>query len=82
MVGHLSESIERNKLPMKWLHPSGPFVSALDAPFYLDPPDKARLAQRPVYQSTFGKTAMEGFAALRRALRVKNISDSYESAGL
>jgi hypothetical protein len=35
-----------------------------------------------VYQSTLGKTASEGFAALRRKLRIKNVSDSYESAGL
>jgi hypothetical protein len=28
------------------------------------------------------KKAFEGFAAIRRKLRIKDVSDSYESAGL
>ena len=79
---HLNKTAQKERLNLKWLYPSGECISPLDAPFYTDHPKTARLAQRPVYQSTLGKTASEGFAALRRKLRVKNISDSYESAGL
>jgi hypothetical protein len=79
---HLNKTAQKERLNLKWLHPAGGCISPLDAPFYTDNPKTARLAQRPVYQSTLGKTASEGFAALRRKLRVKNISDSYESAGL
>ena len=79
---HLNQTAQKERLNLKWLYPAGGWISPLDAPFYTSPSRTARLAQRPVYQSTLGKTASEGFAALRRKLRVKNISDSYESAGL
>ena len=79
---HLRKTARKEKLNLKWLYPSESWISPLDVPFYTDKPETARLAQRPVYQSTLGKTASEGFAALRRNLRIKNVSDSYESAGL
>lgn len=79
---YLAEASIRNKLNLKWLYPSSRFITPLDASFFTEPGNKARLALHPVYKSTLGKKASEGFAALRRKLRVKNISDSYESAGL
>jgi len=82
VVRHLAATARQNKLNLKWLYPSARMVSPLDAPFFTEPPETAKLAMRPVYKSGLGKTASEGFAALRRKLRVKNISDSYESAGL
>ncbi|MFQ5482864.1 MAG: hypothetical protein ACE5ER_08900 [Nitrospinaceae bacterium] len=82
VVEHLANSVRASRLPLKWLYPGAQFVSPLDAGFYTQPAAKAKPAARPIYKSTLGKTASEGFAALRRALRVKNISDSYESAGL
>jgi len=82
VADHLHKTAQKEKLNLKWLYPAGSWFSPLDAPFYLKKPASARLAQRPVYQSTLGKTASEGFAALRRKLRIKSVSDSYESAGL
>ena len=79
---HLHQTAQQEKLNLKWLYPAGGWFSPLDASFYIEKPEAARLAQRPVYQSTLGKTASEGFAALRRKLRIKSVSDSYESAGL
>jgi hypothetical protein len=57
-------------------------MSPLDTRFFIDPPDKAKLNAKPVYKSPLGRKALEGFAALRRKLRIKKVSDSYESAGL
>lgn len=82
VADHLQKTAQKEKLNLKWLYPASGWISPLDASFYLKKPKTARLAQRPVYQSTLGKTASEGFAALRRKLRIKNVSDSYESAGL
>ena len=82
VADHLRQTAQKEKLNLKWLYPAGGWISPLDASFYIQKPKTACLAQRPVYQSTLGKTASEGFAALRRKLRIKNISDSYESAGL
>ena len=81
-LDHLERAVTRQRLPLKWLYPSARFVSPLDSAFFTDSPQAARLALKPIYKSALGITASEGFAALRRALRVKNISDSYESSGL
>ena len=79
---HLADAAQQNKLNLKLLYPSGQFLTPLDTRFYSESGETARLTVRPVYKSTLGKKTSEGFAALRRKLRVKNISDSYESAGL
>ncbi|MFQ5449461.1 MAG: hypothetical protein ACE5E9_02475 [Nitrospinaceae bacterium] len=82
VVRHLEKAAQRDKLPLKWLYPHCRCVSPLDTRFYTHDPKQARLAVKPVYRSRLGKKASEGFAALRRKLRIKNVSDSYESAGL
>jgi len=79
---HLAETSLQNKLNLKLLYPSSQYVTPLDTSFFSSSMDTAKLTIRPVYKSTLGKKTSEGFAALRRKLRVKNISDSYESAGL
>ena len=79
---HLKVSAQKNKLNLRWLYPSSEFLTPLDAAFFTEDPQKARLAVRPHYHSFLGRKASEGFTALRRKLRVKNISDSFESAGL
>jgi hypothetical protein len=82
VLQHLSQAVQRHKLNLKWLYPTGHSATPLDSRYFTDSPSDARLLVTPVYQSKFGKRASEGFTALRRKLRVKNISDSYESAGL
>lgn len=81
-VRHLSQTAQNCKLNLKWLYPACHLATPLDTAFYTEDPGSAKLTIKPVYQSKIGKKASEGFAALRRKLRVKNISDSYESAGL
>ena len=45
-------------------------------------PNKAQLNARPDYKSLLGRKTLEGYTKLRRKLRIKDVSDSYESAGL
>ncbi len=78
----LSEAAGRDKLNLKWLYPSCHSVTALDAAYFTEAPESARLSAKPVYQGRLSRKAVENFTILRRKLRVKNISDSYESAGL
>ncbi len=79
---HLREAAERDRLNLKWLYPNCRCVSPLDTQYFTEAPKSAQLATKPIYRSRLGKKASEGFAAFRRKLRIKNISDSYESAGL
>lgn len=82
LVRHLELATQREKLVLKWLYPNCRCVSPLDTRFFTQEAADAKLAVTPVYRSILGKKASEGFAALRRKLRIKNVSDSYESAGL
>ena len=82
IVRHLQSAAQRDRLALKWLYPNCRCVSPLDTQYFTDDPKSAQLAAKPVYRSRLGKKAFEGFAALRRKLRIKDVSDSYESAGL
>jgi hypothetical protein len=82
LAGHMDEAIRRNRIPLKWLYPTCRFLSPLDTQFFTEDPLRARLAVTPVYRSGLGRKTSAGFAALRRKLRIRNISDSFESAGL
>ena len=75
-------AVQRNGIPLKWLYPACRFLSPLDTRFFTEDPLKARLAVTPVYRSGFAKTTSAGFAAIRRKLRIRKVSDSFESAGL
>ena len=79
---HLENATQNARLPLKWLFPQCRYMSPLDTRFFIDPPNKAKLNAKPVYKSPLGRKASEGFAVLRRKLRIKDVSDSYESAGL
>ena len=82
-VAHYLEKAAQNaRLPLKWLFPQCRYMSPLDTRFFIDPPNKAKLNAKPVYKSLLGRKALEGFAIFRRKLRIKDVSDSYESAGL
>jgi hypothetical protein len=82
LADHMNEGVQRNGLPLKWLYPACRFLSPLDTRFFTEDPLKARLAVTPVYRSGFGKRTSAGFAAIRRKLRIRNVKDSFESAGL
>ena len=82
LAEHMDRAIQRNRLPLKWLYPTCRFFSPLDTRFFTEDPLLARLAVTPVYRSGLGRKTSAGFAALRRKLRIRNVSDSFESAGL
>jgi hypothetical protein len=67
---------------LKWLYPNCRTVTPLDTRYFTQDSETAKLTDKPVYRSMLSKKAFEGFAAIRRKLRIKDVSDSYESAGL
>ncbi len=81
-VQFLEKITEQKKLPLKWLYPNCRTVTPLDTRYYTQDSQSAKLTAKPVYRSMLSKKASEGFAAIRRKLRIKDVSDSYESAGL
>ena len=79
---YLETNVQNSRLPLKWLFPHCRYMTPLDTGFFLDPTDKAKLNAKPVYKSLLGRKTLEGYTKLRRKLRIKDVSDSYESAGL
>ena len=79
---YMEKATQNARLPLKWLFPQCRYMSPLDTRFFIDPPNKAKLNAKPIYKSLLGRKALEGFAILRRKLRIKDVSNSYESAGL
>jgi hypothetical protein len=79
---HLEKTVQKSQLPLKWLFPHCRYMSPLDTRFFLDPPNKAKLNAKPVYKSLLGRKALEVYTKLRLKLTIKDVSDSYESAGL
>jgi hypothetical protein len=79
---YLEKSVQNAQFPLKWLFPHCRYMSPLDTRFFIDPPNKAKLNAKPVYKSLLGRKTLEGYTKLRRKLRIKDVSDSYESAGL
>jgi hypothetical protein len=82
LAENMNQAIQRNRIPLKWLYPTCRFLSPLDTRFFTENPLKAKLAVTPVYRSALGRKASAGFAALRRKLRIRDVSESFESAGL
>ena len=82
LAEHMDKEVQRNRLTFKLLYPTCRLLSPLDTRFFTEDPLHAQLAVTPVYRSGFGKKTSAGFAALRRKLRIRNVSDSFESAGL
>ncbi|QPJ64768.1 MAG: hypothetical protein G3M78_04940 [Candidatus Nitrohelix vancouverensis] len=78
---HLGDVAAKNKLNLKWLYPNSRYMTPLDYGFYVEG-SPAQITIKPLYMSTLGKKTSEGFAAFRRKLRIRDISDSFESAGL
>jgi len=79
---YLEKNVQNSRLPLKWLFPHCRYMSPLDTRFFLDSTEKAKLNAKPVYKSLLGRKTLEGYTKLRRKLRIKDVSDSYESAGL
>ncbi len=79
---YLEKAFQNSQLPLKWLFPHCRYMSPLDTRFFIDPPKNAKLNTKPVYKSLLGRKTLEGYTKLRRKLRIKDVSDSYESAGL
>ncbi len=78
---YLDDSASQFKVPLKWMYPNCWYLTPLDSGFFIEGA-APQLKTKPLYLSSLGKKAEEGFAAFRRKLRIKNVSDSFESAGL
>jgi hypothetical protein len=80
VYAHLYEAVKRQRTPMTWVRDLPIGITPLDARFFVDESD--RLAVTSFYRSRLGTLAARSLSRLRRRLRVKTVSESFDSSRL
>ncbi len=80
VYAHLYETVKQRRLPMTWVRDLPIGITPLDARFFVDA--QARVAVGSFYRSRLGTLAARSLSRLRRRLRVKTVSDSFDSSHL
>jgi hypothetical protein len=80
VYAHLYEAVKRHRTPMTWVRDLPIGVTPLDARFFVHESD--RLSVTSFYRSRLGTLAARSLSRLRRRLRVKTVSESFDSSHL
>jgi hypothetical protein len=80
VYAHLYEAVKRRRTPMTWVRDLPIGVTPLEARFFVD--EGARLAVPSFYRSRLGTYAARSLSRLRRRLRVRTVSESFDSSHL
>jgi hypothetical protein len=80
IYAHLYEAVKRRRTPMTWVRDLPIGVTPLDARFFVD--EAARVAVPSFYRSRVGTYAARSLSRLRRRLRVRTVSESFDSSHL
>jgi len=80
VYAHLYETVKRHRIPMTWVRDLPIGVTPLDARFFVD--EQSRLAVATFYRSRLGTLAARNLSRLRRRLRVRTVSESFDSSQL
>jgi hypothetical protein len=81
VVAHLFEAVRQAKINMGWVHELSFGITPLEARFFAG--DDARLSvTQQFYRSRLGNLTARNLARLRRRLRVRTVSDSFDSSHL
>ena len=80
IYAHLYEAVKRRRTPMTWVRDLPIGITPLDARFFVD--EAARVAVPSFYRSRLGTYAARSLSRLRRRLRVRTVSESFDSSHL
>jgi hypothetical protein len=80
VYAHLYQTVKRQRTPMTWVRDLPIGMTPLDARFFVDESD--RVAVTSFYRSRLGTLAARSLSRLRRRLRVKTVSESFDSSRL
>ncbi len=80
VYAHLYETVKQQRTPMTWVRDLPIGVTPLDARFFVD--ERDRLSATSFYRSRLGTLAARSLSRLRRRLRVKTVSESFDSSRL
>ncbi len=80
VYAHLYKAVKQQRTPMTWVRDLPIGVTPLDARFFVD--ERDRLSSSSFYRSRLGTLAARSLSRLRRRLRVKTVSESFDSSRL
>lgn len=82
LLAHLFTTVRAARINMHWVRDLSFAVTPLEARFCVDEATRSGLGLGQFYRSRLGALAARNLARLRRRLRVRQVSDSYDSSGL
>jgi hypothetical protein len=82
IYAHLYKAAREAKLNLQWLRDLGQAVTPLEARFFAGDDAKLDVAVSSFYRSRLGGRAARSLSRFRRRLRVKQVSDSFDSSQL
>jgi hypothetical protein len=80
IYSHLYDTVKRRRTPMTWVRDLPIGVTPLDARFFVDAAE--RVGVPSFYRSRLGTYAARSLSRLRRRLRVRTVSESFDSSHL
>jgi len=82
IFAHLFHAVRTARINMHWVRDLSFAVTPLEARFFVDEATRSGLGFGQFYRSRLGALAARNLSRLRRRLRVRQVSDSYDSSGL
>ena len=82
IYAHLYKAAREARLNLQWLRDLGQAVTPLEARFFAGDDAKLDVAVSSFYRSRLGGRAARSLSRFRRRLRVKQVSDSFDSSQL
>lgn len=82
LYAHLFHAVQYARIPMGWVRDLGGAITPLEARFFAGGQARRAVAMQQFYRSRLGGVAARSLARLRRRLRVRTISDSFDASHL
>jgi hypothetical protein len=82
VFAHLFNAVRQSRINMHWVRDLSFAVTPFEARFFAGEAERAAVAAHPFYRSRLGTMAARNLSRLRRRLRVRKVSDSFDSSNL
>jgi hypothetical protein len=82
VFAHLFQAVRRSRINMHWVRDLSFAVTPIEARFFVDDATGTSSGLGQFYRSRLGTIAARNLSRLRRRLRVKQVSDSFDSSHL
>jgi len=82
LYAYLYRAVREAKINVRWMRDLGYAVTPIEARYFAGDSAKLDVAMRNFYKSKIGSRAVRGLSKLRRRLRVREVSESFDASKL